>query len=427
MSRPEPKIRVQNVTYRRGRGLPWYLRWTVNGREHTETFETQEVALAYKARLFLAARDGERWNLASGLPTSWNKLSSLDVAALSRTYIKGRAKSLKDSSRASVGETLSRFLVATTSKRATQLPVSYRALAKWIDGDEGSPELQAWIERWVPIMSDLDEDRLKTVANRMIDGVDGKQLGDWAIKRRFSGANKFLKFAASQGAVHEGAAIVRPERPAGPMVNRARVLYPSISSFQRVLEALPSRNLGGRRWRCMTAVAGLAGLRPSEVVVLEFEDLTLPETGWGVIRVTKNKVGVKGWSKDSEEVGTPKTVQSNGDVPIPPVLVGELKSWIDSNSIEKGPLFKSVKGTWPTQGNWRRALIKACTIADVRILTPYDLRRMNGSHMHAAGISPVEGASRLRHSLETHLKHYVFGVEGVSEESNAKLDRFYDQ
>ena len=99
--RPGPQVRVQKVQYRRGRGRPWYVRWTVNGVERgPATFDTEDEAEDYRARIRIAKRDGERWDLHTGLPVSWSPLIALDVASFCRLFWTRRASHLKPRSRA---------------------------------------------------------------------------------------------------------------------------------------------------------------------------------------------------------------------------------------------------------------------------------------------------------------------------------------
>jgi len=52
VSRPGPQARIWDVSYRRGRGRPWYVRWSVNGQERgPKTFMTEdEVASPLRER-----------------------------------------------------------------------------------------------------------------------------------------------------------------------------------------------------------------------------------------------------------------------------------------------------------------------------------------------------------------------------------------
>ncbi len=123
MTRPAPSIRVWDISYRRGRGRPWYVRWSVNGQEKgPKTFPTEDEALDYQARLRIAARDGEKWDLNTGVPVSWNPASTLDVGSYCRLYWQLRTRGLKARSHAALAETFSRFVVSCSPKTGRNVP-----------------------------------------------------------------------------------------------------------------------------------------------------------------------------------------------------------------------------------------------------------------------------------------------------------------
>jgi len=94
-------------------------------------------------------------------------------------------------------------------------------------------------------------------------------------------------------------------------------------------------------------------------------------------------------------------------------------------NIETGPLFLTRTGSRPTQSNWSRSLVRACSIVEWPYpLTPYGPRRTNASHL-AQSIPIAEAAARLGHSVEILTKHYVKRVAGQVALSNEILDNLY--
>jgi hypothetical protein len=57
--------------------------------------------------------------------------------------------------------------------------------------------------------------------------------------------------------------------------------------MRRALDAMETQQPASRTYRVMTAVVYYAGLRPSEVVMLQPSSLWLPDNGWGRIDVTE--------------------------------------------------------------------------------------------------------------------------------------------
>jgi len=96
----------------------------------------------------------------------------------------------------------------------------------------------------------------------------------------------------------------------------------------------------------------------------------------------------------------PKTRGSVRDVPIPPVLVKELRRYLALTGVVSGRVFVTKSST--SAKHWSDALRAACVKGDVAALAPYDLRRMYASHLAAAAYpsprSPAAWAIRLRPS-----------------------------
>ena len=202
---------------------------------------------------------------------------------------------------------------------------------------------------------------------------------------------------------------------------------PNVLQLITILDAIPSHQPASHLYRALSAVCGFAGLRPGEAVVLDVEDLRLPETGWGSIRVTRAWSGVNGdrWHSELEAIAGPKTRRSKRIVPIPPLLVGILVDWMMRSKMDTGPLFLTRSGSRPTQSNWSRSLARACALVEWPTpLTPYGLRRTNASHL-AQSIPIAEAAARLGHSVEILTKHYVKRVAGQVALSNEILDNLY--
>ena len=124
---------------------------------------------------------------------------------------------------------------------------------------------------------------------------------------------------------------------------------PNARDLHRPLEALVNHQPQSRRYRAMTAVGALAGLRPGEVAVLERADLRKTPSGEPYLSVTKAWQGVgASWGSDEEDVATPKTAQFR-DVMITKSLVREIELWCEMASISDGPQFL-VEDRPPT--NW---------------------------------------------------------------------------
>jgi integrase len=204
------------------------------------------------------------------------------------------------------------------------------------------------------------------------------------------------------------------------MVNRANYAVdirrlPSPARAVAIIDRLKSHQPGSLAYQAMTAVVFYAGLRPSEVVMLRPRALSLPSTGWGAIAVTEADNG-------SDEPGDPKTGKRT--VPMPPLLVERLRSWIaDHDSAADALLFRTRQGNRPSQSNWSRALKRACESTGVPRVRVYDFRHANATMMLKAGVPLAEAARRLGHSVETLVSTYVGAMDGDDTEANRLIDR----
>lgn len=110
-------------------------------------------------------------------------------------------------------------------------------------------------------------------------------------------------------------------------------------------------------------------------------------------------------------------------MPIPPILVKELRDYLALTGITSGRTFVTKAST--SSKHWPDALRAACARAGVEPLAPYDLRRMFASHLAAAGVPLAEIALRMGNSVKTLLDHYILPVADQAEENEGRLRRLY--
>jgi integrase len=422
--KPGPRIKVQKIQERVDRANPFYVRWTVDGVERgPRTFETRGLADKWRSRLVTAMEDGEKWDLHTGLPVSWNPIVSMSVADFARHYWAERTAGLEPRTAAGWAESFSRFIVATMPARAPKIPGTYLELAHWVSGHQVDKKMVDWLSRWSAPVAELNRDALAKAHKKLLIDVYGAELGDAAIKRRFTHASALLDYAVETGALASN----ELKKPSKTVLKSRRpqrdTKYPDMSTMRELIAATESRKSASCLFRAVTAVGVYAGLRPSETFGLEVADITLPESGWGEIRVERSRIGLEGWSEDPEELGRVKVDASWRTVPISQHLVGELRAWIELRNLVSGPLFRTTKDTIPVQSSWKRALERATTSLGIRDLTPYDLRRFHGTWLAQSGVPYNEAARRMGHSLETFMRYYVGTTDDVAQVANAALDR----
>jgi integrase/uncharacterized protein YbdZ (MbtH family) len=448
------KVTVPHVTEFPERRLPYVVRWRVNGRRHWRSFATKRGnngADAFCSLLSVASMNERDWNSETGLPTSWDSKSQLNIAEYCRLYIQDEWKRLSPSTRKSYVEALTSFTINCTRRGVPPLSSLGRNaigswftptlttskssfLPTWVWSDEPLPRsVQNWVVRNSPSLGDLDRELLYETDRRMRIRLDGSTLYAPTTQNRLvTVAKTSLSAAVRRGLIDS---VPWPRRESGATA-KSDLKYsdescdeevPDVSQLMTILDAIPSHQPASHLYRALSAVCGFAGLRPGEAVVLEVEDLHLPDTGWGSIRVTRAWSGVSGdrWHSELETIAGPKTRRSKRIVPIPPLLIEILVDWMRRSNKEAGPLFLTRSGSRPTQSNWSRSLTRACALAEwPNPLTPYGLRRTNASHL-AQSIPIAEAAARLGHSVEILTKHYVKRVTGQVALSNLILDGLY--
>ncbi len=169
-----------------------------------------------------------------------------------------------------------------------------------------------------------------------------------------------------------------------------------------------------RTYCVMTAVLYYAGMRPSEVVMLRRRSLQLPAVGWGAIEITEADISF-------DEPGEPKTGPRT--VPIPAVLVAELRSWLADGDFEDDDLlFRTRTGQRPATSNWSRAWHRALREIEYPPLRLYDCRHAAATTWLSVGVPLGEAARRLGHSVEVLVSTYVGALTGDEAIANRLID-----
>ena len=183
----------------------------------------------------------------------------------------------------------------------------------------------------------------------------------------------------------------------------------------RILDAMSSHQPGSHTYRQMTAVVYFAGLRPSEVVMLRRRSLHLPPgQQWGRIDVTEADI-------DHDTPGEPKTGPRS--VPIPPILVEQLRAWVrDHAPQEESLLFRTRAGTRPSSSNWTRAWKRALATTGCEGWRIYDCRHAAATTWLGCGAPLGEVARRLGHTVETLVSVYVGALVGDAEVTNQRIE-----
>jgi len=412
------------TSWKSPRRRPYVVRWVVDGHRFSRGHETRARADRYRSRLMTAAHDGERFDVRRGEPVSWApSVEETPVHAWARTWVGQEWDGWAPRSRASVVESLERFVPLAVDAQAPPPPPGMRAhlhatLRPGSVIDPDSPE-ERWLARWGLTLSQLDSARLAEVERRLGVGDAGQPLAASTAGRFRKNAHACVSRAVALGLLQVDPWPPRPRGRSRRKSERKRQVVdvrrlPDPEGMADIIRAIRSHQPGSRNYQAMTAVSYYAGLRPSEVVMLRPRALWLPEDGWGAVDVVEADV-------DWDEPGEPKTGPRR--VPIPPELVAMLGAWVAEHGITAaGLLFRTRNGNRPAPSNWTRALKRACQAVGRVPIHPYAVRHACATAWLRAGVPLGEVAAWLGHSVETLVTVYVGALEGDDSLARARVD-----
>jgi len=407
------------------RKSPYVVRWSVEGKEFSEPFRHKTVADRYRSRLEAAALELETFDMATGLPASWVAPASMTVATWCHRFMEERRTAYAPRTRVGLADSLIPLIERSA---LTECRIERAELKDWLAGKNPlSARSLGWLERNSPDLDTLNAAAVQTLVGKMKLREDLKKpLAPRTATLRVGHMKQVLTAAVAAGYMSEltwpsqAGALKKSEWSQTPV--RRDVIDPK--TLRSVVEASTNAKKSSNRYRCLTALVGYAGLRPSEAFVLTVEDCVLPEgPEFGSVRVQAADVrAVSRWMLEGEdEVGLPKTETSTRVVPIPPVLVEEISRWIRIRGISSGPLFDTTS----SPKHWPDSLALACRKVGIERLSRYDLRRTYASHLIEAGVSISEVANRMGHSVQVLMDHYIKRVEGAHDRANRQLADFY--
>jgi integrase len=415
---------IQDRTSRSNATRPWVVRWKVDGAERSRAFRTKAEADHVRARLMIAAREGELFDRPTGLPVSWQPApEQRRLHSWVREWLAEQWPEWQPRTRTSAVEALSRFVPAVYISSAAPAP---RDLRRYLV-DALRPEFridehhacERWLSSWSPPLDQLAPEMMARAERQLGTGLRGQLLGASVVDRYRKVAHAAIIRAVDLRIIDTDPWPPPPRGRRTRKSNRRRRSVdvrrlPEPDVMANVIDAIRSHHPASRTYQVMTAVAYYGGLRPSEVVMLRSGRVLLPSTGWGTIEVAEADIG---WDVSGEPKTGPRSV------PVPPILVTTLARWVDDHAFaEDDLLFRTRTGKRPTASNWSRALKRACAIAGCRPLRIYDCRHAAATTWLRAGVPLATIALRLGHSVETLVSTYVGALDGDEEIANERIE-----
>lgn len=411
MRRPQD-IRVWNLQDRTQRGVtrPWIVRWAVDGREASRSFETKTAAEGFRAELWVAAQKSKPFDPLTRLPSEWNEQSELTVAEWAFTWMGEQWETLTPRSRKSIVEALDRALPLLVLPGTPDPPEALRRQIRAALGKSGSYAVPTWLRRYSIPLADLDRQicaQAHRALGRKLDGASGststaqryrkstRHMLDAAVERGLLASNSWPK--PSRGATQRKAAKSAKSQAA---VDVKRL--PSVEEARRLIQGMATHKPTSADYVVTGWLVYLAGMRPSEARALEVTDLKLPASGWGSawVHQAEQSAGQQ-WTDEGEEIGLTKTAVAR-EVPLCPELVGVLRSHLGERT--DGPVVAPS-----TYSNFSRAWRRSRDQLGGS-WTPYDLRHLHASLALSGGAPLTEVARRLGHSVETLVRVYAHAM-----------------
>jgi integrase len=427
------KVRFWEIRERLDRRKGFEVRWTVNGREKSESFLTKGLAESRRAKLMTAARDGEPFDPQTGLPAS--ELRALRQRTtwyvLARDYIEQRWDRTPGPTRRTLADALATITPALVEPGAVYRSprVLRRALYSWAfnkkawapDAPEEWQAALDWLERHSLPVGELEEpDVLRRGLDALCRKVDGSAAAAKTVKRKKAAVNEVFVVAVERGYFGQSPlAGLRWRAPeVADEVDPDCVPNPAqVARLLAAVKALPGR---GPHLYAFFGCMYYAAMRPAEVIHLQKSQCRLPVTGWGLLNLKGGVVMAgKDWTDDGavHEVHSLKrrAAKATRPVPIPPVLVRMLREHIEAFGVAPdGRIFRNAAGNYIDPAaygiTWRRAREASLTLDELALelaQRPYDLRHAGISFWLASGVDPAECARRAGQGIQVLFRYYA--------------------
>ncbi|MGW4638037.1 tyrosine-type recombinase/integrase [Sphaerisporangium sp. NPDC004334] len=446
-------VRVYKTEVYKGAKVTTYtVRWKTATKPRRKAFRTSAQAESFRSDLVSAARKGEAFSLATGLPISWKrKESALTWYGFALAYADAKWPYASPNHRRGIAEALTDATEALLSTTATapkreeirQVLRSWAFSARIRDGIEPPEELRSvvqWLERnTVPFAELVEESRGPALVRGILDRVSKTKEGTPAAantaNRKRMVLNNAMEYACEIRAL-----------PANPLKSVKWTKPKTLTTVDRrvVVNAEQARRLlmavrrQGQRGARMVAFFGCmyyAALRPEEVVDLRTDHLvSLPEEGWGEMLLTnaEPRSGTQWTDSGRSRQRRQLKHRAQGDtrpVPIHPELVTLLRRHLkEFGAAPDGRVFVGPRGGAMTD----RAYLKVFHQARAEAFTereaasplasvPYALRHAAVSTWLNAGVPAPQVAEWAGHSVDVLLRVYAKCIDGQDADAKRRI------
>ncbi len=449
----DARIHEIHKRYDKGSAKPtrYVVRWSVARKRMERGFKLSAQADSFRSELMTAARRGEPFEVASGLPFSMVRSERTDMSwfDLVSAHCAVRWDELSPGSRRNLVRDLSDVTIALLPMQRSRPPraILSKALRVAFHPKTSASQIDefrdaiAWVKRHGGTVRDVED---VDVFRRLMAALDKKEDGTRAAPDTVR-----LRRAALQGAI--GYAIEKDLLDTNPLKkikvrkNRTTLREVDAAAVVSPMQARTLLNAVGDDAPRLVAFFGLmyfAGLRPEEAVNVRKSNLSLPTAGWdedrqrwtfptntdggGELRLARAVPEISGQWTDSGERHEEAPLKGRGEkdtrtVPCWPDLSILLLDHLHRfGTAADGRLFWGVRSGGRLASSvygraWADAR-EAVFVEEVRDSPlgkrPYDLRHACVSGWLAAGVEPTRVAYWAGHSVAVLMKVYAKFIDG---------------
>jgi integrase len=434
-------INIFNITTTPNRPKPFRLKWTIDGRHKSRSFNTLSEAQRFKRKIETAREDGYNFDPNTGLPDQWVQ-QLRGYAEVAAEYSASKWNEWQATSRSSFADAASVVifeLIRPKFKNTYDRFVTLKVIRDQILNQNTLPSSKEDIEiknfvlensyRLKEITPEIVSKTIQAISITTTGKVASKDtqrrrkqtLGavmDYAFRHRYINDNPYKRVK------------VKSQTPLTPL-DPTRALTPQ--ECRNICTMLRNRGKTHKGYYMQSAdyleIIWLAGLRPSEVAGLQVKHIKLfSDQRTSYIKVERAVVTVNRGYADDLSSQTHKGLKSrpNNSFRTVPILA-ELRPTLERLIEGKNPqdyLFTSPKRiNEPIKTDLINDYFrKVCS----SVHTPYDLRHTNASILIYSGLNVIEVANRLGNSIEVCQKVYLHMINRIEDINTSKENAFLE-
>ncbi len=445
------RVRVRENQYRKDKPRPYIVRWTVDGRDKSESHPTKGAATKARNALLKAVDEGTKFDTRTGLPVEAARTSScLDLAhkvvAKEWPHAKPRTRQTTVDSLAVVLQELvppqmhatrpdRRVLVAAL--KVSLNPKDTRALTV--------PQQSAlrWLEKSSLGVEELTEGLLEDALGRARVKLTSTDLGSRNVANQQRQSLSKLLTHARKGGLLKAAEVQRLPEASKATQQQANPVDPA----EVVAVSRAARLVALVAWapyRVSLSVMLYAGLRPEEVRALKVEDIDLLPAGphgddeWSVIHVrharpeARKRFTDNGATTQEQDTKTGKERHIDIDDVLADLLRPLLVDASGKRRRGKELLVTTRNGTSVAMSDLAGAYKKARGLwaegedrypSDITMPIPYSLRHCHATALLNGGMDEAAVAKRLGHSVAVLRSTYQNCLSGAEPHNHALMRR----